>query len=132
MSNVITFPARNPAPRSAPRNPSFASVRSSARPPENVAEPEPQKLFPGRLRRYPSMHTFVFRSYDLIMASSEADLVRDVRCDTHKATTKLNSIRQQIRRDREHSVAREDLLTRAEARLAAALVAVVSSNAAEG
>jgi len=69
----------------------------------------------------PNMHTFVFRSYELILDSSQVDLVRDVRCDAHKAATKLNSIRQQIRRDREHAAAREDLLTRAEARLAAAL-----------
>ena len=69
------------------------------------------------------MHTYVFRSYDLILAWPEPDLVRDVRGDVDKATSKLNAIRQQIRRDREHAAARETLLTKAEARLAAALAA---------
>jgi hypothetical protein len=72
-------------------------------------------------RRRANMHTFVFRSYDLIIASSEVELVRDVRQDPHKAATKLRNIREQLRRDREHAAARAVLLTKAEARLSAAI-----------
>jgi hypothetical protein len=75
----------------------------------------------------PSMHTFV-----LIVASSEANLVRDVCYDFDKATTKRNAIRQQIDRNREHAAAREDLLTKAEAKLSAAIAAVRRSSSAEG
>lgn len=112
MSNIITFQGR-----------------TSPLPPENVAQLEMPPA--GRRSSAASMHTYVFRSYDLILTSPEADLVRDVGCDVHKAATKLNVIRQQIRRDREHAAAREDLLTRAEVRLAAALAAVLAK-AAEG
>ncbi|MCP3370786.1 hypothetical protein [Bradyrhizobium cajani] len=126
MSNVIAFPGCNLAPLG---NPSFAYVRASTLPPESVSKLDLPPA--GRRRSVASMHTYVFRSYDLILASSEADLVRDVGCDLHKAATKLNAIREQLRRDREHAAAREDLLTRAEARLAAALAAVLVK-AAEG
>lgn len=101
QSNVLTFPRILPA--------------SSVRELHNIS------FGNGRTRPRANMHTFVFRSYDLIVASSEADLIRDVRCDTHKAATKLNSIRQQIQRDREHAAARENLLTMAEAKLTAAI-----------
>lgn len=126
MSNVITFPAgRNPAPLG---NPSFAYVRVSPLPPEAELEARPAS---GR-RSAASIRTYVFRSYDLILASSEADLVRDLRCDLRKAGTKLNAIREQIRRDREKAAAREDLLIRAEARLTAALDAVRPVGSVEG
>lgn len=127
MSNVITFPGGTPARLG---NPSFAYLRLGAPPPENVRQLEVQA--PGRRRSAASMHTYVFRSYDLILASSEAALVRDVRCDLHKAATKLNSIREQIQRDREHAAAREALLTRVEAKLSAAVAAVRSSQSVEG
>lgn len=48
---------------------------------------EPVEL-PVRGRRKhggPNIHTFVFRSYDLIVESDEADLVRDVCLDIDKA-----------------------------------------------
>jgi hypothetical protein len=61
----------------------------------------------------PNMHTFVFRSYGLIVGSSEADLVRDVRLDVDKAQTKLKCIQRQLKRDQEHAAARADLLTMA-------------------
>lgn len=119
MSNVITFPGRNPAPGAALRNSSFDYARTSPLPPANVAQLEVQAS--GQRRRYASMLTYAFRSYDSIMASSEAELARDVRCDTNKAATKLFKIRRQIQRDRELAAAREALLTVVEARLAAAL-----------
>ncbi|WP_426608967.1 hypothetical protein [Bradyrhizobium sp. McL0616] len=77
------------------------------------------------------MHTFSFRSYDLILASPEADLVRDVRCDVDKARSKLNAIQQQLRRDREYAAARADLLTKAEVKLSAAIAAVQSNRSVE-
>lgn len=71
--------------------------------------------------------TFLFRSYDLIVASSEADLVRDVCLDIDKAQTKLKAIRSQLLRDREHAVAREGLLAAADTKLSAAIVAALLS-----
>jgi hypothetical protein len=65
----------------------------------------------------------VFRSYALIVESDEADLMRDVCFDMHKAQVKLKAIRRQIAADREHAAAREKLLTSAENRLSAAIVA---------
>ncbi|MET4018134.1 hypothetical protein [Bradyrhizobium sp. S3.2.12] len=117
MSNVLTFPGNHPASNVRElHNVSFNYGGGTARPD----------------RKRANMHTFVFRSYELILASSEADLVRDVRCDTQKAASKLKAIRQQIQRDREHAVAREDLLTRAEAKLAAAVDAARPIRSVEG
>ncbi|PJG56619.1 hypothetical protein CVM73_03455 [Bradyrhizobium forestalis] len=105
MSNVIAFPRGGCVLR-----------------PSNVT-PIEVRVERGRRRTGPNMHTFVFRSYELILASSEADLVRDVRFDLEKAQTKLKTIQQQLERDREHAAARADLLSRAEARLSAAIAA---------
>jgi hypothetical protein len=69
------------------------------------------------------MHTFVFRSYALIVEADEADLIRDVRFDPHKAQVKLARIRRQIAADRQQAAAREKLLTAAESRLSAAVAA---------
>ncbi|MBR1086449.1 hypothetical protein JQ621_03065 [Bradyrhizobium manausense] len=80
-----------------------------------------------RRRSATSMHTFVFRSYELIITSPEADLVRDVRCDVHKARTKLRKIREQMDADRKHAAARADLLTKAEAKLSAAIAQAFGS-----
>ncbi|MET4034429.1 hypothetical protein ABIB94_008337 [Bradyrhizobium sp. JR7.2] len=121
MSNILTFPTGGRPPENVRElhNPSFISGGGTAR---SGYSPS------GR----PNMHTFVFRSYDLILGSSEADLVRDVRCDAQKAASKLNSIRKQIQRDREHAAAREELLTRAEAKLAAAVDAARPVRSVEG
>ncbi|HEV2156365.1 hypothetical protein [Bradyrhizobium sp.] len=126
MSNVITFPGRNHAPLG---NPSFAYVRVSALPPENVVQIDLQPA--GRPRSAASMHTYVFRSYSLILEAPAADLVRDVRCDVAKAQTKLRNIREQLQRDREHAAARAELLTKAEARLSAAIASAQSTRSAE-
>ncbi|MCA1546434.1 hypothetical protein I6F36_06395 [Bradyrhizobium sp. BRP19] len=69
------------------------------------------------------MLTYTFRSYGAIVESSHAELVRDVRCDLPKAATKLRKIRQQIQRDRENAAERAALMTKAEAKLAAAIAA---------
>ena len=108
-SNVIDLSARRAATALSPEN--VRSFESSVRPAQLPITGH------GRRRSAASMHTYVFRSYDLIVASPEADLVRDVRCDVDKASSMLNSIRGQIRRDREHAVAGESLLTKAEADL---------------
>ncbi|CCE06462.1 hypothetical protein BRAS3843_1730031 [Bradyrhizobium sp. STM 3843] len=80
-----------------------------------------------RKQHGPSMHTFLFRSYDLIVGSTEADLARDVRADLDKAQSKLKRIRRQIQRDREWAAARAELLTLADAKLSAAIEAALRS-----
>lgn len=117
-SNVLTFPARPPS-NVRPVNLSFDYQPT----PAGSAHPE---------RRRANMHTFVFRSYDLILTSPEADLVRDVRFDFDKARTKLKAIQRQLQRDREHAAARADLLTKAEARLSAAIAAAAPVRSVEG
>jgi DNA-binding transcriptional MerR regulator len=78
----------------------------------------------GRSER--NMHTFVFRGYNLIAQSDEADLVRDVCLDVDKAQTKLKAVRRQLQRDCEHAAARAELLTSVESKLRAAIVAARS------
>lgn len=117
-SNVVTFPSGGGRPASNVRewqNPSFIRAAGTARPGYQRS---------GR----PNMHTFVFRSYDLIVTSSEADLLRDVRHGLDRARTKLKGIQEQLRREREHAAAREDLLTKAEARLRAAIAAAAGQS----
>jgi hypothetical protein len=90
---------------------------------ENDELLEPRVMGRRYRRSGRSKHTFVFRSYALIVESDEADLMRDVCFDMHKAQVKLKAIRRQIAADREHAAAREKLLTSAENRLSAAIVA---------
>ena len=73
-----------------------------------------------------NMHTFVFRSYNFIVDSDEADLVRDVSFDVDKAETKLKAIRQQLKRTQEVAAARVHLLTTAETKLTAIIAALLS------
>ena len=79
----------------------------------------PVHLVGGFLR---GAHTFVFRSYALIVESAEADLMRDVCFDMHKA--QVNS---RLSGDKLQPIASsrvgEKLLTSAESRLSAAIVA---------
>ena len=110
MSNIIDLSA-------------FKGVRS----PKRVLHSENDELIEPRVkvrrRSGRSMHTFVFRSYTLIVESAEADLMRDVCFDMHKAQVKLTAIRRQIAADREQAAVGEKLLTSAESRLSAAIVA---------
>lgn len=106
MSNILTFPGRGAA--------------SNVRELQNLSFSWSKYKPSGR----PNMHTFVFRSYELIVTSSEADLLRDVRHGLDKAQTKLKGLQEQLQRDREQAAARIDLLTKAEARLSAAIAAV--------
>jgi hypothetical protein len=52
----------------------------------------------------------VFRSYALIVESAEADLMRDVCFDMHKAQVKLTAIRRQIAADREQAALAKNCL----------------------
>lgn len=78
------------------------------------------------------MHTFVFRSYDLIVESDEAELLRDVRLDTHKAEVKLVKVKERLQGERERSAALIELLTTVETKLSAAIVAALLSTRREG
>lgn len=126
MSNVVKFPyavtrrafARLPR-RSDNGTPEERAARRTNAKVEQLDEPRVKV----RRRSGRSMHTFVFRSYTLIVESDEADLMRDVCFDMHKAQVKLTAIRRQIAADREHAAAREKLLTLAESRLSAAIAA---------
>jgi hypothetical protein len=83
-------------------------------------------VFTERPSSTSSVHTFVFRSYNLILQSDEPDLMRDVCFDIDKAQTKLARIRRQLQHDREHAAGRAELLTSAEKKLSAAIVAAES------
>lgn len=78
------------------------------------------------------MHTFVFRSYDLIVESDEAVLIRDVCLDIHKAKVKLKKVRQRLQGVQEQSAAQIRLLAAADTKLAAAIDAALLSTAREG
>jgi sugar/nucleoside kinase (ribokinase family) len=119
QSNVVTFPGA-----CAPSNVRPVNLSFDYRPALVGAESEPW-------RQRANMHTHVFRSYDLIVTSPEADLLRDVRHDLDKARTKLKRVQKQLELDREHAAARADLLTKAEARLSAAIVAAAPVRSVE-
>ena len=104
-----------------------------------ITFPEPAGLFPKRrtipvtsesrenVRNGPSMHTFLFRSYDLIVQSDEADLVRDVCFDIDKAQTKLKAVRRRLQGVQVRAAAEVQLLTAADTKLTAAIVAALLS-----
>ena len=104
-----------------------------------ITFPEPAGRFPKRrtipvtndsrenVRNGRSMHTFLFRSYDLIVQSDEADLVRDVCLDVDKAQTKLKAIRRRLKGVQEQAAAQMQLLTAADTKLTAAIVAALLS-----
>jgi hypothetical protein len=77
---------------------------------DNVVVAFPSKQRPRRDRkpyenRGANMQTFLFRSYDLILESDEADLLRDVRLDIDKAAKKVEKIRGRLRDIKEQSAA---------------------------
>jgi hypothetical protein len=74
-----------------------------------------------------NMHTFVFRSYRLIVEAEEADLIRDLCFDVDKAQTKLKAVRRRLKGVQEQAAAQKKLLTAAETKLAAAIVAALLS-----
>jgi hypothetical protein len=78
-----------------------------------------------RVRNERTMHTFLFRSYNLIVESDEADLVRDVCFNMDRAQSKLRRIKQRLKDVQEQAAAQVQLLTAAETKLAAAIVAAL-------
>ena len=93
---------------------------------------ENQRLRSDRRHDRANMQTFLFRSYDLIVKSDEADLIRDVCLDIHKAEVKLKKVRQRLQGLREQSAAQIQLLSAAETKLAAAIVAAKDEAPADG
>src|SRR5450432_2588456 len=101
--------------------------------PDNViAFPDPARRFPKRRSREnvlngPNMQTLLFRSYDLIVQSDDADLIRDVGFNIDRAQTKLNAVRRRLQGVRAQAAAQVQLLTDAETKLTAAIVAALLS-----
>jgi hypothetical protein len=73
------------------------------------------------------MQTLLFRSRESILESDEPDLVRDVCLDIDRAQGKLERIRARIESLQEYAVTEIQLLTNAETKLSAALVAALLS-----
>jgi hypothetical protein len=100
-----------------------------------ITFPEPTGLFPKR-RTIPvtsakeeckNMQTFLFRSTCLIVESDEADLVRDVCFNVDRAQTKLKQIQRRLKGVQEQAAAQVQLLTAADTKLTAAIVAALLS-----
>jgi hypothetical protein len=82
---------------------------------------------PYRVRGEKNMHTLLFRSRESILQSDEPDLVRDVCFDIDRARGKLERIRARIESLQEYAATELQLLTDAETKLSAALVAALLS-----
>ncbi|WP_407160171.1 hypothetical protein [Bradyrhizobium sp. STM 3557] len=120
MSNIIDFRS--------------ASARLVSPVSTESAEPIPSRstLRKPYERGGPSMHTFAFRSYDMILESDDTDLVRDVRLDIHKARVKLRKIQERLQGVREQAAAKIQVLTEAENKLSVAIEAAVADQLASG
>ena len=77
------------------------------------------------------MHTFLFRSRELILESDEADLVQDVCLNIDRAQTKLRQLRERLQGVREWAAHQMEELTAAETKLSAAIVAALLSTREE-
>jgi tRNA(Phe) wybutosine-synthesizing methylase Tyw3 len=106
MSNIVTFPGKQTSGR--PR-----SISSSGR--------------PYRVRGEKNMHTLLFRSRETILESDEADLVQDVCFDIDRAQRKLKRIQARMESLQEYAVTELQLLTAADTKLSAAIVAALLS-----
>jgi Mg2+ and Co2+ transporter CorA len=135
MSNIIPLQARNERKAAATPDipsdacglnfPDFPSREERAA--QRKAEREELRAERAARRKSASMHTFCFRSYDMIVESDEADLVRDVSLDVHKAQVKLRKIRERLQSVQEQAAAQVKLLTAADNKLSAAIEAALSS-----
>lgn len=85
---------------------------------------------PG-VRNGPNMRTLLFRSYDVIVELDEADLIRDVGFAIDRAQTKLKRLQRRLKNVREQAAANVQLLTTAETKLTAAIVAALLSSTDE-
>jgi hypothetical protein len=81
----------------------------------------------SRVRNGANMQRLLFRSSRLIAESDEADLVRDVGLALDRAQTKLRRIKQRLKDVQEQAAAQVELLTAADAKLTAAIVAALLS-----
>jgi hypothetical protein len=75
----------------------------------------------------PNMQRLLFRSSHLIVEADEADLVRDVCFSIDRAQTKLKRIQRRLNGVQEQAAAQVHLLTTAETKLIAAIVAALLS-----
>jgi hypothetical protein len=108
--NIVTFPALSAKRRTIPV----------------FCEPEDEEpSWQPRIRK--NMQTLLFRSSHLIVESDEADLVRDVCFAVDRAETKLKHIQQRLKGVQEQAAAQVHLLTAAETKLTAAIVAALLS-----
>jgi hypothetical protein len=73
------------------------------------------------------MQKFAFRSYDAIVEADDADLLRDVCSDMDRAESKLRRVKQRLKNVQEEAAAKVQLLTAADAKLTAAIVAALLS-----
>src|SRR3981189_2023051 len=98
-------------------------------PKHEIASDPDEELGWGRpyTRRGPNMHTFLFRSRELILESDEADLVQDVCLNIDRAQTKLRQLRERLQGVQEHAAAEVQSLTAPETKLAAAIVVALLS-----
>ena len=104
MSNVVHFPAGTP-----PMKPHRTEYRSRTG--------DGQK----------NMHTYLFRSREALLEADEAELIRDVCSDIDKAQRKLEKIRARIESLQEYAATELQLLSDADTKLSAALVAALLS-----
>ena len=81
----------------------------------------------GDLRNGPNLQRLLFRSSRLIAESDEAALVRDVGLAIDRAQTKLGRIKLRLKGVQERAAAQVQLLTTAETKLTAAIVAALLS-----
>jgi hypothetical protein len=72
-----------------------------------------------------NMRKLAFRSYEHIVESDEADLIRDVCSDMDRAESKLRRVKQRLKVVLVESAAQVQLLTTAETKLTAAIVAAL-------
>src|SRR5437588_5632836 len=102
----------------------------SAEPRAHTFVEEEQDVTPSgrtRVRNGPNMQRLLFRSSSLIAESDEADLSRDVCLNIDRAQTKLGLIKRRLKSVQEQAAAQVQLLTTAETKLTAAIVAALLS-----
>jgi hypothetical protein len=110
-NNIFAFPGNKTSDR--PR-----SISSSGR--------------PHRIRGEKNRYTLLFRSRDSILQSDEADLVEDVCFDVDRAKGKLERIRARLKSLQEYAATEIRLLTDADVKLTAAIVAALLSKGDKG
>jgi hypothetical protein len=74
-----------------------------------------------------NMRKFAFRSYNSIVEADDTDLLRDVCLDMDRAESKLRRVSQRLKNVRAEAAAEVQLLTTAETKLSAAIVAALLS-----